>query len=124
MENYFKFYGIPVSFQPDAKLVRKTYYANSKKFHPDFYTLESDEKQAEVLELSSKNNKAFELFNNPDALMKYVLELKGILKEGQAASVPPMFLMEMMEINENMEDLENNFSSDKLQKIQSQLDQL
>ncbi len=124
MENYFEFYGIPVSFQPDAKLVRKTYYANSKKYHPDFFTLESEEKQAEVLELSSKNNKAFELLNDPDALMKYVLELKGILQEGQTASVPPMFLMEMMDVNEEIEALENNFSVEKLKKIESAIDAL
>lgn len=121
MENYFEFYGIPVSFQPDPKLIRKIYYANSRKYHPDFFTLESAEKQAEVIELSSKNNKAFELFSNPNALLKYVLELQGILKPEQTASVPPMFLMEMMEVNEAIEALEENFSEEKWTSMQSEI---
>jgi len=117
MENYFKFYNIPVSFHPDPAEVRRIYYANSKKYHPDFYTLESEEKQAEVLNLSSKNNKAYELFSNPNALMQYILELKGVLNKEKNDALPPMFLMEMMELNEKIEALESNFSQDNYNQI-------
>ena len=57
--NYFEFYNIPVSFNVDKSALKRTFYANSKKSHPDFYTLESEEKQLEVLELSTLNNKAY-----------------------------------------------------------------
>lgn len=119
MENYFDFYGIPISFRPNQAEVRRIYYANSKKYHPDFFTLESEKKQAEVLELSSKNNKAFELFSNPDALMKYVLELKGVLNKEKTDALPPMFLMEMMDVNEELEMLASDFSVERYNQILS-----
>ncbi|HHH50193.1 MAG TPA: Fe-S protein assembly co-chaperone HscB, partial [Saprospiraceae bacterium] len=51
--NYFEFYNIPISFDVDAKALKKIFYANSKKYHPDFYTLENEEKQQEILQLST-----------------------------------------------------------------------
>ncbi|HRD80271.1 MAG TPA: Fe-S protein assembly co-chaperone HscB, partial [Saprospiraceae bacterium] len=57
--NYFEFFRLPLSFQLDEEALRKAFYANSKKYHPDFYTLESEEKQTEILELSTINNQAY-----------------------------------------------------------------
>ena len=48
MTDYFEFYGLPVSFNPDPAAVKQKFYKFSKKYHPDFYINESEEKQAEV----------------------------------------------------------------------------
>ena len=69
MKDYFAFYGLPVSFNPDTTLVKQKFYEYSKKYHPDFYINESEEKQAEVLELSTVNNKAYQAFNNIQKLV-------------------------------------------------------
>ena len=98
--DYFEFYDIPLSFQPDQALVKKKFYALSKEFHPDFYITESEEKQQEILDLSTLNNKAFQTLSNPDKLLPYILQLKGVLTEGEKYALPQDFLMEMMEVNE------------------------
>ncbi|SMC48737.1 Fe-S protein assembly co-chaperone HscB [Pedobacter africanus] len=106
MTDYFAFYGLPLSFNPDMAVVKQQFYALSKKYHPDFYINESQEKQAEVLELSTVNNNAYQVLSDPQKRLHYILEFKGILKEGENYALPQSFLMEMMEVNEALMDLQ------------------
>lgn len=105
---FFSFFDLPVRFVLDEADLRKRYLSNSKKYHPDFYTLESDAKQAEILQLSSLNNEAYRTLSDFDQRMKYILEEKGLLVEGQN-EIPKNFLLEMMDINEQLMELEFDF---------------
>jgi molecular chaperone HscB len=104
--DYFEFYELPVQFNPDQQLVKAKFYAFSKQYHPDFYANESEEKQQEVLELSTLNNKAYQTLSNASKRLKYVLELKGIVATDEGYQLPQSFLMEMMDVNEALMDLE------------------
>ena len=105
--NYFEFYGLPESFELDAVQLKKKFYELSKKYHPDFYTAESEEKQEEVLQLSTLNNKAYQVLSNPDKRVEYILRQHNLLAEGDKYPLAPDFLMEMMEINEQITDAED-----------------
>lgn len=104
--NYFELYELPLSFNPDQQLVKQKFYQLSKQFHPDFYINESEEKQNEVLELSTQNNKAFQVLKDPQKRLQYILELKGHVIEGAPYALPQSFLMEMMEVNETLMEME------------------
>lgn len=120
--NYFEFYKIPVTFKVDAAALKKQFYANSKKYHPDFFATESEEKQAEILEMSTLNNKAYKVLKNEDARMKYILDEKGIYgKEGEN-KLPQEFLMEMMDINEEIMELQFDFNQNTYEKVLAQVD--
>ena len=106
MTDYFAFYGIPISFNPDTHLIKQKFYEMSKKYHPDFFINESEEKQAEVLELSTINNKAYQILSDSQRRLQYILELKGEVTEGEHYVLPQDFLMEMMDINEALMDLQ------------------
>jgi len=80
--DYFEFYELPVSFNPDQNLVKQKFYELSKKYHPDFYINQDQAKQDEVLELSTLNNKAFQVLKDPQKRLHYILTLKGQLQEG------------------------------------------
>ncbi len=121
--NYFEFYEIPVSFGVDAEGLRKQFYKLSKQYHPDFYTLESEEKQAEILQLSTLNNEAYETLRNEDRRMKYVLTLTGVLGEEGSNKLPPDFLMEMMELNEHLMELEFDPNPTAVGHIRKQLEE-
>lgn len=121
MTDYFEFYGLPLSFHPDAAAVKQQFYAFSKQYHPDFYINESEEKQAEVLELSTLNNKAYQLLSDPQKRLQYVLELKGLITEGEHYVLPQSFLMEMMEVNEALMDLEFEPDAEKLSALKSEI---
>lgn len=121
MTDYFGFYSLPVSFNPDAAAVKQQFYALSKKYHPDFYINESEEKQAEVLELSTLNNKAYQVLSDPQRRLHYILELKGQLEEGEHYVLPQNFLMEMMEVNEALMDLQFDPDPEKLERLKSEV---
>ncbi|WP_145855844.1 Fe-S protein assembly co-chaperone HscB [Pedobacter suwonensis] len=118
--NYFDFYELPIQFYPDQNIVKAKFYALSKQFHPDFYANESEEKQQEVLGLSTLNNKAYQTLSNAKKRLKYVLELKGIVAADESYQLPQSFLMEMMDINEALMDLE--FEPDAEKRTQVKLD--
>ncbi|HEX7365820.1 MAG TPA: iron-sulfur cluster co-chaperone HscB C-terminal domain-containing protein [Pelobium sp.] len=115
--DYFKFYDIPLSFSPDQALVKKKFYALSKAYHPDFFVNESEEKQQEILELSTLNNKAFQTLSNPDKLLPYVLTLKNVLVNGEKYQLPQDFLIEMMEVNEGIMELEFGADKEKIAEV-------
>ena len=128
MMNYFEFYEIPVNFKVDATALRTKFYALSKKYHPDFFTLADDEEQAEALRLSTLNNEAYKVLNDFDKRMKYILKEKEILGEEGKNKIPQDFLMEMMEINEPLMELQFDFDQkvfdsthEKLKTIQDTL---
>lgn len=120
--NYFELYDLPVSFHPDQNLVKQQFYALSKKYHPDFYINESAEKQEEVLELSTLNNKAFQVLKNPQKVLQYVLSLKKVIEEGENYTLPQSFLMEMMDVNEILMDLQFDPDTEKEAKVKIEIE--
>jgi len=118
---FFNFFELPISFQLDEADLRKRYLSNSKRFHPDFYTLETPEKQAEILQLSSLNNEAYRTLSDFDQRMKYILEEKGLLVEGKN-EIPQIFLMDMMDINEQLMELEFDFDPKVLDAVKQEVE--
>src|SRR6202000_1188279 len=100
--NYFDFYGIAESFNPDQTALKKKFYQLSKQYHPDFYANEDDAKQQEILELSTLNNKAYQALSDPNKLLEYILRLHELVSEGAKPQLPGDLLMEMMDINERL----------------------
>ena len=119
--NYFEFYELPVSFHPDADAVKKKFYALSKEYHPDFYVNESEDKQQEILDLSTLNNKAYQVLSHEQKRLNYVLELFGVLEEGEKYALPQDFLMEMMEVNEALMELEFDEDLTKINQLKEQV---
>ncbi|TCD08467.1 Fe-S protein assembly co-chaperone HscB [Pedobacter frigidisoli] len=122
--NYFEFYDLPIQFNPDQNAIKAKFYGLSKKFHPDFYANESDEKQQEVLDLSTLNNKAYQTLSNPKKRLRYVLELKGIVETDEGYKLPQSFLMEMMDVNEALMDLEFEPDAIKLAEVGNDVDSI
>lgn len=122
--NYFELYDIPVSFHPDEVLVKKKFYELSKRFHPDFHVNETDEKQAEILELSTLNNKAYQVLSDPLKRIEYILSLNNLLAEGDKHVLPQDFLMDMMDVNEALMELQFEANATQLMEISRQIDDM
>jgi len=100
--NYFELFNIPVSLHVDTASLTKKYFELQKKYHPDFYTQSGEAEQEEALEKSSAINKALKVLQHKESTIKYVLQLKGLLEEEEKYQLPPDFLMEVMDLNENL----------------------
>jgi len=102
--NYFELFNLPVTIEVDKALLTKKYFELQKKYHPDFFTNANEAEQAEALETSSQINKGFKVLQNTDDTIKYILQQKDLLEEEEKYQLPPEFLMEVMELNENLSD--------------------
>lgn len=120
--SYFEFYNLPLSFQVDQAALKKKFYELSKRYHPDFYVNEPQEKQDEILELSTVNNKAYKVLSDPLKRIEYILELHHLIAEGDKYTLPQDFLMEMMDVNEALMDMEFEPDPSRLVDISSQVD--
>src|ERR1700739_1158508 len=107
MINFFEFYGIPESFHPDVAHLKKKFYQLSKEYHPDFYANEDNEKQQEILELSTINNKAWQTLSDQNKTLEYILRQHELLVDGAKPQLPSDFLMEMMDINERLMEIDD-----------------
>ena len=106
MLDYFDFYGLPESFQPDMAVLKRLYYAKSRETHPDFHATSALENQAAMLRLATLNTDAYRTLADPDQRMAYLLRRHGLLEEGRQEILPSDFLMEMMDLNEQLMDLD------------------
>lgn len=121
---YFDFYNMPVSFELEEEELKLLFLQKSREYHPDFYTLASEEKKAEILLLSSKNNEAFKTLNDFDLRMKYILGQKEILKGEGQDKLDQMFLMEMMDINEAIMEVQMDPDPKEKEKIIGEVEKI
>lgn len=119
--NYFSFFDLPLSFYLDEEALRKSFLANSRKYHPDFFTMESEEKQAEVLEMSTLNNEAYKTLKDFHTRIQYILETRGMLTDDVKNDIPQTFLMEMMDVNEAIMDLQFDPDAEKKASIHTEM---
>lgn len=113
--NYFELFDIPVQLKVDKTGLHQKFIALSRKYHPDYFINEGEQKMAEVMEVSASLNKAYKTFQEPDVTIKYVLQLKGLLEEEEKYELPPDFLMEVLEINEQLMDADDPETVSNLQ---------
>jgi len=116
--NYFELYGIPVTLKPDPAMIKKKYYELSRAYHPDFHSGVDAEKQEEVLQKSADVNKAYKIFQDQDSTIRYVLMMKGMMEEEEKYVLQPAFLMEVMEINEQLMELEMDNDATQLDGVE------
>ncbi len=112
--DYFELYSLPISLQPDQTLVRQRFYELSRKYHPDLHSLAAEDEQADILEKASQVNMAYKVLIHPDEVIKYVLQLKGLLVEEEKYQLTPDFLMEMLDLNEQALDVSEQADVDRL----------
>lgn len=122
--NYFELFDIPVQLKVDALSLHKKFIELSKKYHPDYFATQNNDKQVEALEMSASINKGYKIFKNPDETIKYVLQSKGLLQEEEKYQLPPAFLMEMMEINEQIVDAKMDADAAKTVHLSTVITQL
>lgn len=111
MTDYFSLYDLPRSFHPNLAAVKKKYYELSRLHHPDRAPQDDATAMTDALRMSALNNEAYKTLNHADSLMAYILKLHGVLEDEEKYSLPPAFLMEMMDLNEVVDSAEESPSS-------------
>lgn len=95
--NPFQLLGLPERFDLDEAAIRRAYLARVSSIHPDLAS--DDDSQARSAEL----NLARESLTNPESRANILLELRGGPGKETDKTLPPAFLMEIMETREAIE---------------------
>ena len=119
--DYFELFEIPVQLKVNTASLSRKFFELSKQFHPDYVAMKGADEQSQALEQSAQINKAWKTFQSPDATIKYVLQSKGLLQEEEKYELPPAFLMEVLEINEQLMDADD---PEVRRQLQTTIDQL
>lgn len=114
--NYFELYGLPILMKVDISDIKKKFYELSRRYHPDFHVQSDEARQADVLDKSADVNKAYKVFQNTDDTIKYVLQLKDLIHDEEKYELDPEFLMEVMDINEELMELETGADKEALER--------
>ncbi len=113
--NYFELFEIPVQLKIDKNSLTGRFFELSRKYHPDYFVSKDSKEQLDSLEKSAMLNKAYKTFQNTDETIKYVLQLKSLLEEEEKYELSAEFLMEVLEINEQLMDAEDQSVKENLQ---------
>jgi molecular chaperone HscB len=117
---YFQIFSLPAHLVIDLPALEKSFYALSRKLHPDRFASKSPEEQAAALAESSRLNDAYRTLKDPIARTEYLLKLEGVELEEQSKSateaarasgtakkqiVPEDMLEEAFELNMQLEEM-------------------
>jgi molecular chaperone HscB len=117
---YFEFFSLPPKLAIDTAALEKTFYALSRKLHPDRFAGKSAAEQEAALRESSLLNDAYRILKDPIARTEYLLKLEGVELEEQSKAatetaratgtakqqiVPPDLLEEAFELNMQLEEM-------------------
>src|SRR5580704_13522063 len=117
---YFEIFSLPPHLTLDTAALEKSFYAPSRKLHPDRVAARPAAEQEAALAESSRLNDAYRTLKDPIARTEYLLKLEGIELEEQSSAataaartsgtqkkqvVPEDLLEEAFELNMQLEEL-------------------
>ncbi|MDH5511896.1 MAG: co-chaperone HscB [Gammaproteobacteria bacterium] len=105
-KNHFELFGLPVSFDVDADDLTSRYRELQRRVHPDKFANAPDQDRRLSLQLTALVNEAFQTLKDPVRRGRYLLGLRGVdMGEETDTAMDPAFLMEQMELRENLEEI-------------------
>lgn len=112
--NYFEIIGVDCAYDLNIAEVSKKYKNLQSQLHPDRFGNKTEEEKVISEEYSALVNKAYSTVINPLERGLYMLELNGFSIEEDSKEIDKLFLMEIMERNE---EIENEKDVDKLRQL-------
>lgn len=121
--DYFSLFELPRHLNLDLVGLEKTFYAKSRRLHPDRFAAKPQAEQEAALAASSRLNDAYRTLKDPIARTEYLLSLEGIQLEEQSRAAtdaakaagtekkqvaPPDLLEEAFELNMQLEEMRMN----------------
>jgi len=103
--DHFERLGLPRRFSLDPAEVERQYLARSRAVHPDFHQESSGGERRASLELSAALNESYAVLKDPFRRAEHLLALLGGPSASDHKQMDPMFLAEMLELREEIEEL-------------------
>jgi molecular chaperone HscB len=104
--NYFELFGLPSQFTLDGSLLASQFRELQKQFHPDNFATASERDRLMAVQKAAEINDAYQVLKSPITRAEYLLAENGHEFRGEQQTMQdPMFLMEQMELREELEEI-------------------
>lgn len=115
--DFFEIFGMKRTFEVDNRELTKKFRLLQMQLHPDRFSQKSEEEKQISAGYSSLLNQAYKTLSSPLERGLYLLQIQGhaLSDEGEII-MDPEFLSEIMEINEEIHEVEDHESLQRLQK--------
>lgn len=111
--NHFELFGLPTQFSLDGGLLSSQFRELQKRFHPDNFATASERDRLMAVQKAAQINDAYQILKKPLSRAEYLIGLNGIELHGEQQTLQdPMFLMEQMELREELEEIPNGSDPD------------
>jgi molecular chaperone HscB len=120
--DYFSVFDLPRHLHVDLAALEQSFYAQSRKLHPDRFAARPQAEQDAALADSSRLNDAYRTLKDPIPRTQYLLSLEGVELEEQSKSateaartsgtekkqlIPPELLEEVFELNMQLMEMKS-----------------
>lgn len=104
---HFEYLGVPNHFAQNADELSQRHRSLQRTFHPDRFVSRDARQRRLSLEHATRLNDAYRILRDPCKRAEYMLSLRGcdINHEDTQIRLAPMFLMEIIELREAIEEL-------------------
>ena len=104
MKNHFELLGLAPAFALETGQLDRSYRDIQSKIHPDRFAHAGDAERRASMQWTTQVNEAYRTLKSPVQRAKYLLELNGVDVAFESnTAMPADFLMEQMELRENLE---------------------
>ncbi|WP_299686651.1 co-chaperone HscB [uncultured Vibrio sp.] len=111
--NHFELFGLPLQFQLDGSLLSSQFRDLQRQFHPDKFATASERDRLLAVQKAAQINDAYQVLKNPISRAEYLLVQHGEDIRGEQQTMQdPMFLMEQMELREELEEIAGRSDSE------------
>lgn len=119
---HFELFGLPIQYELDGSLLSSKFRDLQRQFHPDNFAMASERDRLLSVQKAAQINDAYQALKQPITRAEYILMLNGFdIKGEQKTLQDPVFLMEQMELRE---ELENITSEDDLFDFDSKVSKM
>lgn len=104
--NYFQLFNLQPQFELDLAELGSRYLELQRQFHPDKYAAASERDRLLAVQQTANINDAYHSLKQPLLRAEHLLALRGVkISHEQRSFTDPVFLMQQMELREQLEDI-------------------
>ena len=122
MQNHFELFGLSPFYGLDKELLEKAYREIQARVHPDRFAHAGDAERRASLQWTTRVNEAYRTLKDPVQRGRHLLELHGIDVAFETnTQMPTDFLMQQLELREELEAATGGKDSSRLDGMRSRL---
>ncbi|MBS0909030.1 co-chaperone HscB [Tatumella sp. JGM118] len=123
--NYFTLFDLPESFELDTTALSDKFQSLQRQYHPDRFATAPEAERLKALQHAATINQGYQALRKPLSRAEYLLSLHGFdINNEQHTLRDTAFLMEQLELREELEHIEQQNNSDALTPYFHRLDSM